>query len=87
MITDGFDHNATASAGDVMEYQIVSTLPTITSDATRLTVYNFYDTISEGLSYNKADGVKIEIFTDQGLYRQGCFLGYAVRQVRSKLLQ
>lgn len=64
-ITDGFDHNATASAGDVMEYQIVSTLPTITSDATRLTVYNFYDTISGGLSYNKADGVKIEIFTDQ----------------------
>lgn len=65
MITDGFDHNATASAGDVMEYQIVSTLPTITSDATRLTVYNFYDTIDQGLSYNKADGVKIEIFTDK----------------------
>lgn len=65
VITDGFDHNATASSGDVMEYQIISTLPTITSDATRLTVYNFYDTISEGLSYNKADGVKIEIFTDK----------------------
>ncbi len=65
VITDGFNHNATASAGDVMEYQIVSTLPTITSDATRLTVYNFYDTISEGLSYNKADGVQIEIFTDK----------------------
>ena len=65
VITDGFSHNATASAGDVMEYQIISTLPTITSDATRLTVYNFYDTISEGLSYNKADGVKIEIFTDK----------------------
>ena len=48
-----------------MEYQIISTLPTITSDATRLTVYNFYDTISKGLSYNKADGVKIEIFTDK----------------------
>lgn len=65
VITDGFGHNATASAGDVMEYQIISTLPTITSDATRLTIYNFYDTISEGLSYNKADGVKIEIFTDK----------------------
>lgn len=64
-ITDGFGHNATASAGDGLEYQIVSTLPTITSDATRLTVYNFYDTLSEGLSYSKADGVKIEIFTDQ----------------------
>lgn len=64
-ITDGFGHNATASAGDGLEYQIVSTLPTITSDATRLTVYNFYDTLSEGLSYSKADGVKIEIFTDR----------------------
>lgn len=64
-ITDGFSHNATASAGDVLEYQIISTLPTITSNATALTVYNFYDTISKGLSYNKADGVKIEIFTDK----------------------
>lgn len=65
VITDGFDHNATGSAGDVMEYQIISTLPTITSEATSLTVYNFYDSISEGLTYNKADGVRIEIFTDK----------------------
>lgn len=65
-ITDGFAHNATGSAGDTMEYQIISTLPTITSNATALTVYNFYDSISKGLSYNKADGVKIEIFTDKG---------------------
>lgn len=65
VITDGFDHNATGSAGDVMEYQIISTLPTITSEATSLTVYNFYDSISEGLTYNKADGVKVEIFTDK----------------------
>lgn len=64
-ITDGFDHNATASAGDAMEYQIISTLPTITSNATALTVYNFYDTLSQGLSYNKSEGVKIEIFTDK----------------------
>ncbi len=64
-ITDGFAHNATGSAGDTMEYQIISTLPTITSNATALTVYNFYDSISEGLSYNKADGVKIEIFSDK----------------------
>ena len=53
-IDDGFDHNATGSAGDVMEYQIISTLPTITSKATSLTTYEFYDTISEGLSYNKS---------------------------------
>ena len=66
VITDGFGHNATASAGDVMEYQIISTLPTITSNATALTVYNFYDTLAEGLSYNKTlKDVKIEIFTDK----------------------
>lgn len=64
-VTDGFAHNATGSAGDTMEYQIISTLPTITSNATALTVYNFYDSISEGLRYNKADGVKIEIFSDK----------------------
>lgn len=64
-ITDGFDHNATASTGDTMEYQIISTLPTITSNATALTVYNFYDTLSQDLSYNKSEGVKIEIFTDK----------------------
>lgn len=64
-ITDGFNHNGTGSAGDVMEYQIVSTLPTITSSATALSVYNFYDSISEGLTYNKEDGVKVEIFTDK----------------------
>ena len=64
-INDGFEHNATGSAGDVMEYQIISTLPTITSNATSLTTYNFYDTISTGLSYNKSlKDVKIEFFTD-----------------------
>ena len=64
-ITDGFEHNATASAGDVLEYQIISTLPTITSNATSLTTYNFYDSICEGLTYNKAlKDVKIEFFTD-----------------------
>ena len=62
-IRDGYAHSATGSAGDVMEYQIVSNIPTITSDATAITVWNFFDTISEGLSYNK--DVKIEIFTDK----------------------
>lgn len=65
-ITDGFAHNATGSAGDVMEYQFISTLPTITSKATSLTTYNFYDTLCAGLSYNKnAKDVKIEIFRDK----------------------
>ena len=32
-ITDGFEHTATVSVGDVVDYQIISTLPTITSKA------------------------------------------------------
>ncbi len=63
-ITDGFAHNATGSAGDTMEYQILSTLPTITSQATALTTYSFYDTLCEGLTYDQAAGMKIEFFTD-----------------------
>ena len=63
-ITDGFAHTATGSAGDTMEYQIVSTLPTITSRATALSTYNFYDTLCEGLTYSKDAGVTVEFFTD-----------------------
>ena len=65
-INDGFSHNGTGSAGDVMEYQIISTLPTITSKATALQKYGFYDSISAGLNYNKSrKDVKIEFFTDK----------------------
>lgn len=65
VITDGFDHNATGSAGDVMEYQVITTLPTITSQATALTTLNFYDSLVKGLKYNQdRRDVKIEIFTD-----------------------
>lgn len=63
-ITDGFAHTATGSAGDTMEYQIISTLPTITSKATSLTTYNFYDTLCQGLSYDQDAGVMVEFFTD-----------------------
>lgn len=63
-ITDGFEHTGTASSGDKLDYQVLSTLPSITSNATRLSVYNFYDTICEGLTYCKND-VKIEFFTDK----------------------
>ncbi len=64
-ITDGYAHTATASGGDTLEYQIISTLPSITSNATGLTTYNFYDTIAAGLSYNKAlRDVKITIYED-----------------------
>lgn len=64
-IADGYAHAATASVGDVVEYQIISTLPTITSKATSLTTYTFVDTMSEGIRYNKND-VAIEFFRDAG---------------------
>ncbi len=63
-ITDGYAHTGTASAGDVIDYQIISTLPSITSKSTYLTTYTFIDTLSAGLTYNKND-VVLEFFTDE----------------------
>ena len=63
-ITDGYAHTGTASAGDVIDYQIISTLPSITSESTYLTAYTFIDTLSRGLSYNKND-VVLEFFVDE----------------------
>lgn len=62
-ITDGFAHTATGSAGDIMQYQIITTLPSITSDATELAELFWYDTLSKGLTYLRND-IKIEFFTD-----------------------
>ena len=62
-IKDGYAHTGTASAGDVIDYQIISTLPSITSEATYLTNYTFVDTLSAGISYNKKD-IVFEFFTD-----------------------
>lgn len=64
-ITDGYAHTGTASAGDVIDYQIVSTLPSITSAASYLTDYTFIDTLSKGITYNKGD-VLLEFFKDEG---------------------
>ena len=64
-IADGYAHTATASVGDVVDYQIISTLPTITSKATSLTTYTFADTLREGIRYNRSD-VVIEFFRDAG---------------------
>lgn len=61
--TDGYAHTGTASAGDTIDYQIISTLPSITSESTYLSCYTFVDTLSKGLSYNKGD-VVLEFFTD-----------------------
>ena len=62
-ITDGYAHTGTASDGDVIDYQIISTLPSITSESTYLSCYTFVDTLSKGISYNKGD-VTLEFFTD-----------------------
>ena len=64
-ITDGYAHTATASVGDTVDYQIISTLPTITSKASALSEYTYVDTMSKGIKYNKND-VVIEFFKDAG---------------------
>ena len=64
-IKDGYAHTATASVGDTVDYQIVSTLPTITSKASSLSEYTYGDTMSKGIKYNKQD-VVIEFFRDAG---------------------
>lgn len=67
-ITDGYAHTGTASAGDTIEYQIISTLPAITSQSSYLTTYTFADTLSKGLTYAKGD-VALEFFSDSGCTR------------------
>ena len=64
-ITDGYAHTASASIGDTVDYQIISTLPTITSKASALSEYTYVDTLSKGIKYNKND-VVIEFFRDAG---------------------
>ena len=62
-ITDGFAESATASAGDTVEYQIISTLPSITSAASYLSQYTFVDTLSPGITYKKND-VVLEFYSE-----------------------
>ena len=62
-ITDGYAHNATASTEDILNYQVISKLPAITSGATSLTTYTFVDTACHGLAYVN-DDVVIEFFQD-----------------------
>ena len=62
-ITDGYAESATASAGDTVEYQIISTLPSITSAASYLSQYTFVDTLSTGITYKKND-VVLEFYSE-----------------------
>ena len=64
-ITDGYAHTASASIGDTVDYQIISTLPTITSKASALSEYAYVDTMSKGIKYKKND-VVIKFFKDAG---------------------
>lgn len=50
----------TASAGDILDYILVSKLPRITSKSTFLSEYTFTDILSQGLTYNK--DVKIAFY-------------------------
>ena len=63
-VEDGFAHNATGSTGDSFDYEIISKLPAITSAATRLTKYDFVDTLSKGLAYDKDAGVAVSFYKD-----------------------
>ena len=64
-ISGGHAHTASASIGDTVDYQIISTMPTITSKASDLSEYAYVDTMSKGIKYNKSD-VVIEFFKDAG---------------------
>lgn len=61
--TDDWSHATTASAGEIVRYRLISTLPTITSDATALTLYTMKDRVSKGLEYD-ADSVTISFYED-----------------------
>ena len=67
--TDSYAHTATASIGDVVDYQIVSKLPTITSAASYLTTYTYVDTLSKGITYNKQD-VTVSFYSDAALAKE-----------------
>ena len=53
----------TASAGDVLDYILVSKLPHISSKATFLSEYTFTDILSKGITYNK--DVKIAFYRNK----------------------
>ena len=58
-----FGDTTTASEGDILDYIVVSKLPTITSNATFLTRYTFVDNLSAGLTYNK--DARIAIYNNE----------------------
>ncbi|MCD8384996.1 MAG: SpaH/EbpB family LPXTG-anchored major pilin [Clostridiales bacterium] len=61
--SEGYEDVATVSDNDLVNYRILSTLPSVHSAATYLTQYTFVDTLSKGLEYNEGD-VKICWYRD-----------------------
>lgn len=53
----------TASEGDLLDYILVSKMPTISSSATHLSEYGFQDKLGQGISYNK--DTKIAIYSSK----------------------
>lgn len=56
-----FKDVVTASEGDILDFRLVTKLPKITSKATYLTKYEFVDTLSKGMTYDK-DNVTVSIY-------------------------
>lgn len=65
----GYEDVATVSDNDLVNYRILSTLPSIHSTATYLTQYEFVDTLSKGIEYNQND-VKISWYKDRSVAEQ-----------------
>lgn len=65
----GYEDVATVSGNDLVNYRILSTLPSIHSTATYLTQYEFVDTLSKGIEYNQND-VKICWYKDRSVAEQ-----------------
>lgn len=66
---NGYEDVATVSDNDLVNYRILSTLPSIHSTATYLTQYEFVDTLSKGIEYNQND-VKICWYKDRSVAEQ-----------------
>lgn len=60
---------ATASVGDTLNYQLAIKMPTITSDATKLTQFDISDTISAGLAYNS--DARVAVYSTEEAAKSG----------------
>ena len=67
---DTYADIATASEGDVLDYRVVSKLPSIKSKASYLTKYTFVDTLDKGIQYDQ-DTVSISFYSSENDAKQG----------------